>query len=207
FLSFNISRHCIPNKFRTASPCKVANIICFEDPGLLFISIIFFSSFCFFKSYYFHHIFCCLCFLPTSHLCRCQYLCIVLTFACGTNNMISRHCHLHFKVSKCQSKLSTTSELVILPTLEITIHAKTWIPLCHCKKIVTIFRKQFITTTTAFGQSICYVIIPINGENKFLSCFQYSWKFNSHHCFIDRVLQWFASCINDLHNVKTIIVR
>src|SRR4051794_39233387 len=106
--------------------------------------------------------------------------------------MICWNGYLHFEISKCQCKFSATCELVILPSLEIAVDAEARIPLRHCEYVITIFRKIFIATATAKCHAVWNFIIPVAGENKFLARLQRLREFNTHHCFIDGILQCFA---------------
>src|SRR5690349_9877065 len=169
FLSFHPGRHCIPNKFPRRTPCEIANVVRFENVSFLLSTFGFFSRLCFIQCHDLNRLFGCLCFLPTRKLSRGQHLLIVLAFTCCTYNMIRWHRHLHLEVSKCQCKFATTRELMILPSLEITVHTKTGIPLSHCKKIISVFRKIFKTPTTTLFHAIGYLIIPVHIKNKFLS--------------------------------------
>src|SRR5687767_4371213 len=110
-----------------------------------------------------------LCFLPSCKLSRSQVLCIVGYFTCSTNNMISRNCYRHFEISKCECKLTTSCELVMLPSFEIAVHTKTRIPLRHCENMIAIFREKLITTTATYGHTISDLVIPSANKNKFLS--------------------------------------
>ena len=78
---------------------------------------------------------------------------------------------MHFKISKCQCKFTTSGELVILPSLEIAIYTKTRIPLCHRKQIIAIFGKIFISTTAASLHTIRNFIIPVKFKNELLTGF------------------------------------
>src|SRR5439155_12283674 len=111
--------------------------------------LLFLCCFRFVNGYNFNRLLCCLCFLPACQLRRCKVLCIVGNYTGTTNHMVGRNGYLHFKVSKGESELSTAGELVVLPSLEVTINAEAGIPLRHCKQVVAILGEKFITTTAA----------------------------------------------------------
>src|SRR5688572_605614 len=106
--------------------------------------------------------------------------------------MVSRDGHLYFKISEAKSKFSTTGELMILPTLFITIHTKPRIPLCYSKNMVSVFREIFETAAcTAKSKRLHAVskfIIPVNLKYKLLTGLQCSRQFNPHHSFVDSVV-------------------
>ena len=66
---------------------------------------------------------CLLSLLPALQLRRGEHLRIVLAFTGTAYHMIGGYGHLHFKITKGQSKFTPAGELVVLPALEITVYA------------------------------------------------------------------------------------
>ena len=101
--------------------------------------------------------------------------------------MIAGYRDTHVVISKLKGKLSTSQELLVLPSHPVIVGAKPWEELCDGVEVVVFFFEVLVAAAATDGKAVIDVVPPVHLKGELPAGCQWLRQVHAHHGLVDGV--------------------